>query len=146
MLSVFGVIFASDPRAAAAEMARVTAPGGRIVLSAWIPSGATHRAVRAAAEAVRDALGAPAGPPPFAWHERTALATLFAPHGLEVTVDEERLAFTAPSPQAYLDEQAEHPLAMAGQAVLGPRGEGDALASGCSRSTRPPTRIRTRSG
>src|SRR4051794_13197189 len=31
VVSVFGVIFAPDPRAAAAEMARVTAPGGRIV-------------------------------------------------------------------------------------------------------------------
>src|SRR5215207_4414967 len=65
VLSVFGVVFASDPRAAAAEVARVTAPAGRIVLSAWIPSGAVHDAVRAAGEAVRDALGAPAGPPPF---------------------------------------------------------------------------------
>ena len=40
VLSVFGVIFAPDPVAAAAEMARVIAPGGRIVLSAWLPGGA----------------------------------------------------------------------------------------------------------
>jgi ubiquinone/menaquinone biosynthesis C-methylase UbiE len=40
LLSVFGVIFAPDAAAAAAEMARVAAPGGRIVLSAWIPGGA----------------------------------------------------------------------------------------------------------
>jgi SAM-dependent methyltransferase len=123
VLSVFGVIFASDPRAAAAEMARVTAPQGRIVLSAWNPSGAVHRAVRVAGEAVRDALGAPPGPPPFPWHERDALAELFAPHGFEVAVEEERLAFTAPSPEAYVDQQADHPLAVAGQAVLGPRSE-----------------------
>jgi SAM-dependent methyltransferase len=127
VLSVFGVIFASDPRAAAAEMARVSAPGGRIILSAWLPSGATHRAVSAAAEAVRTALGAPPAPPPFAWHERSALATLFAPHGLEVAVATESLAFAASSPEAYLEEQGEHPLAKAAQAVLGPRGEGDAL-------------------
>jgi hypothetical protein len=37
------------------------------------------------------------------------------------------VAFTAPSPRAYLEEQAEHPLAKAGQAVLEPRGEADAL-------------------
>jgi SAM-dependent methyltransferase len=127
VLSVFGVIFAPDPGAATAEIARVSAPGGRIVLSAWIPSGAIHEAVGAAAEAVRNALGAPAGPPPFPWHERAALAELFVPHGFEVTVDEERMAFTAASPQAYLDEQADHPLAVAGQAVLAPRGENDAL-------------------
>ena len=35
-----GVIFAPDATAAAAEMARVTAPAGRIVLSAWVPEGA----------------------------------------------------------------------------------------------------------
>ena len=57
-------------------MARVTAPGGRIVLSAWIPPRAIHEAVRAAEEAVRHALGATAGPPPFPWHERAALAEL----------------------------------------------------------------------
>ena len=127
VLSAFGVIFASDPGAAAAEMTRVTAPDGRIVLSAWNPSGAVHRAVRAAGEAVRNALGAPAGPPPFPWHERDALAELFGPHGFEVTVAEERLAFTAASPEAFVDRGAEHPLAVAGEAVLGPRGESEAL-------------------
>lgn len=127
VLSAFGVIFATDPAAAAAEMARVTAPGGRILLSAWNPSGAVQRAARAAGEAIRDALGTPPGPPPFPWHERAGLAELFAPHGFEVAVQEERLAFTAPSPTAYVDQQAEHPLAVAAQAMLGPRGESEAL-------------------
>jgi SAM-dependent methyltransferase len=122
VLSVFGVIFAADPRAAAGEMARVTAPGGRIVLSAWIPSGAIHEATRVAGETVRKALGAPAGPPPFPWHERDALAGLLGPHGFAVSVDEERLAFTAASPRAYVAEQADHPLAVAGRAVLAPLG------------------------
>jgi SAM-dependent methyltransferase len=127
VLSAFGVIFAPDAHAAAAEMARVTAPRGRIVLSAWIPSGAMHDVNTVAGETVRNAVGAPPGPPPFAWHERAALAELFALHGFEITVDEERLAFTAPSPRAFFDEQADHPLAVAGQAVLDPRGESDAL-------------------
>jgi SAM-dependent methyltransferase len=127
VVSVFGVIFASDPRAAAAELARVTAPAGRIVLSAWIPSGAIHDAVRAAGEAVRNALGRPAGPPPFPWHEQAALSELFAPHGFDVSLGEERLAFTAASPQAYLEEQAGHPLAVAGRGVLEARGEDEAL-------------------
>jgi SAM-dependent methyltransferase len=127
VLSAFGVIFAPDPAAAAAEMARVTAPNGRIVLSAWLPAGPIREAVRAAAEAVRNALGAPAGPPPFPWHDRDALAELFGPYGFEVGVAEERLAFTAPSPEAFVDAQADHPQAVAGQAVLGPRGESEPL-------------------
>lgn len=44
-----------------------------------------------------------------------------------MTVTEERLAFTAPSPHAYLDEQATHPLSVAGHAIFGPRGESDAV-------------------
>jgi SAM-dependent methyltransferase len=128
VLSVFGVIFAPDPSAAAAEMARVSAPAGRIVLSAWIPEGAIHEAVRVAQDAVRVAVGAPPGPPPFAWHEREALVELFGPYGFEITVEEERHPFTGDSPSEYLDaESAHHPLAVAGRAVLEQHGDGQAL-------------------
>jgi len=73
------------------------------------------------------AVGAPAGPPPFAWHEHDALAGLLAPHGFEVAVAQERFVFTAKSPRDYLDaESANHPLAVAGRAVLEPRGEAEA--------------------
>src|SRR5262245_36034551 len=40
ILSVFGVIFAPDAEAAAAELARVSADEGRILFTAWIPGGA----------------------------------------------------------------------------------------------------------
>jgi SAM-dependent methyltransferase len=128
VLSVFGVIFAPDPAAAAAELARVTAPSGRIVLSAWIPDGAISQTARAAREAVTAAVGAPAGPPPFPWHERDALAGLLEPHGFAVELEEHRLAFTAPSAAEYADaEFREHPLSVAGHAVLEPRGEAEPL-------------------
>src|SRR4051812_13368369 len=71
VLSVFGVIFAPDPAAAAVELRRVCAPGGRIVLSAWIPEGPIFEAVRV----VRSA----GGPPPFPWHDPDALTGLFGP-------------------------------------------------------------------
>src|SRR5262249_45083634 len=76
---------------------------------------------------VREAVGAPAGPPPFLWHERAALAGLLGPYGFEVALAGERLAFTAPSPQAFFDAQSSYPLAVAGEAVLGPRGESESL-------------------
>jgi SAM-dependent methyltransferase len=125
-LSVFGVVFAPDPGAAARELARVTAPGGRIVLSAWIPDGAIHRSVGTATQAVLRALGAPARPP-FAWHDRDTLAGLFRPHGFGgVDLVEERISFTAPSAAAHVDADSEdHPLAVAGRAVLEPRGEAE---------------------
>src|SRR5262249_44721977 len=57
VLSVFGVVFAPDAHAAAAEMARVTAPGGRILLSAWVPTGALNTMNRIARETMQEALG-----------------------------------------------------------------------------------------
>jgi SAM-dependent methyltransferase len=127
VLSVFGVIFAPDPAAAAVELARVTAPGGRIVLSAWLPEGAIREAVVLARRTVQRVLGAPDGPPPFAWHDRDALGELFAPHGFAVTLDVHSLAFTGASSRAFHEEQADHPLAVAGRAVLERSGEQQAL-------------------
>src|SRR3954462_3598657 len=37
VVSLFGVMYAPDHERAAAELKRVTAPGGRIVIAAWTP-------------------------------------------------------------------------------------------------------------
>jgi SAM-dependent methyltransferase len=103
LLSVFGVIFAPDPQAAAAELGRVTADDGRILLTAWIPDGAISRVNQVAQQAVLRTLGAPAAPPPFPWHDSDALNQLVAPHGFSLTLTEHSLAFTAASPRHYLD-------------------------------------------
>lgn len=39
VISTFGVMFAADPARAAAELARVTRPGGRLALAVWVPGG-----------------------------------------------------------------------------------------------------------
>jgi SAM-dependent methyltransferase len=128
LLSVFAVIFAPDPSAAAAEMARVLAPGGRVLLSAWPPDGALQEVNGTLAGTVRAALGAPPAPPPFGWHDGDALAALFAPHGLRVELAERAVEFTAPSVEAYLDEQAStHPMAVSGFAVLARHGRAEEL-------------------
>ena len=128
IVSVFAVIFAADPAAAAAEMSRVVTADGRIVLSAWIPQGTMFEFASAAGEAVRQALGAPPPPPPFAWHDRDALSVLLAPHGFKVEVEEHRLSFTGTSPAAYLDgESRDHPMAVAGLAVLEGLGRAEVL-------------------
>jgi SAM-dependent methyltransferase len=127
-MSSFGLIFAPDPRAAAAELARVSAPTARIVLSAWLPVGALHEVARVGAEAVARAVGVPAGPPPFPWHERDALQDILGPHGFTVTLDEHRLTFAGSSPREFLDADfATHPLAVAARAALEPRGEAGAV-------------------
>jgi SAM-dependent methyltransferase len=127
-LSVFGVIFAPDPAAAARELARVTAPGGRIVLSAWMPDGAIHRSVKVGMQAMLRAVGAPERPP-VTWHERDTLTGLFGPHGFgAVDLVEERISFSGPSAAAHVDADREnHPLAVAGRPVLEQHGEAEAV-------------------
>jgi len=127
VLSVFGVIFAPDPAAAVAEMARVCAADGRIVLTGWIPEGAISQMARISREAVTSALGTPPTGAPFPWHERDALAELLEPHGFSLTSEERSISFSGESPAEYLDAESGHPLAVAARAVLEPRGEGEAL-------------------
>jgi SAM-dependent methyltransferase len=128
LVSVFGVIFAPDAGVAAAEMARVTALDGRIVLSAWIPEGAISESARIGREAVARALGSPPPPPAFAWHELGALVGLLDPYGFSVSLATHSLAFTASSPRAWVEDEArDHPLRIAGTTVLEPRGEAQAV-------------------
>lgn len=127
VMSVFGVIFADDAEAAAAEMARVTAPAGRIVVSAWIPEGPIIACVSTFQEAVMKALGKPPSPPGFPWHDGGALDGLLGPHGFSVDLSEEALIYTAPSARAWLEsESANHPMSVAGRAVLERSGEAEA--------------------
>jgi ubiquinone/menaquinone biosynthesis C-methylase UbiE len=126
LLSVFGVIFAPDPLASAAEMARVTAPHGRIVLSAWLPAGAVSEVVRMARETAMAALDVPPMPPPFAWHDQDALSGLMAPHGFSVDIEQHSHVFTAASIDNYLQaEVIDHPRSTASRAMLEARGKTD---------------------
>jgi SAM-dependent methyltransferase len=111
IVSVFAVIFAPDPRAAMAEMARVLAPGGRILLTAWIPGGGIGRKHATFNAYLGEQLGIPPAPPPFTWHDRDALASLAEPLGLQVSVDEGEVAFTADSPESQVERDATtHPM------------------------------------
>lgn len=124
VLSNFGLIFAPDPQAAVSEVARVLAPEGRVVLTAWLPGGAAGALSAAAHDLVRAAVGMGPTAPGFAWHDASAVATLFAHHATEVVLSgRHRLTFTADSPEAYLDtELSNHPLAIAAMKVLEDRG------------------------
>jgi ubiquinone/menaquinone biosynthesis C-methylase UbiE len=128
VLSVFGVIFAEDAPAAAAELARVSKPQGRILIAAWIPDGAISRAVRLTAETVADAMGQPPPTARFAWHERAALEELFSPHDRTVSLTEHTISFRAPSAREFVEREADHhPLAVAARPALEKAGRADAL-------------------
>jgi SAM-dependent methyltransferase len=119
VLSVFAVIFAPDPAAAAAELARITARDGKIVLTAWIPEGAVMEGMKIIGEAIGKASGHPTGPAMFNWHVLDDVSALFQPHGLEVAVHERSLTFQAPTLQAFWQASfLDHPLMVATKSLL----------------------------
>lgn len=63
VVSTFGAMFASRPEAAAAEIARVVKPGGRVVLATWKPDGNVARMFGV----MKKFMAAPPSPSPFEW-------------------------------------------------------------------------------
>jgi SAM-dependent methyltransferase len=118
--SVFGVVFSPDAEIAAAEMARIAAPGCRLYLTAWIPEGAIAEAGRVGREAVAAATAAQPGPPPFAWHDREALEGLLGPHGFgEVAVERRGIPFRGASAHDWFEGEVRfHPIRVAAVGVL----------------------------
>lgn len=111
IVSVFAVIFAPDPVDAIAGMSRVLAPGGRILITAWVPGYGMGKAYEAIGPAIAAATGAPPPPPRFAWHDPASLTALVEPHGLSVSMEEDTIVFTAESPEAQVELDATtHPM------------------------------------
>jgi SAM-dependent methyltransferase len=133
-LSVFGAIFAPDPAAAAAEIDRVTAPDGRVLLAAWVPGGAISKAVRFTRTTLAEIQGHPPPSPPFAWHELEVLAGLFEPFGFSASLTEYSLAFGAPSIDEFMRIEGEnHPLAIAARPTLEQAGRAEEVREGMRR-------------
>lgn len=138
VLSVFGVIFAVPAEDAVAELVRVTADDGRIVLTTWTDSGAIaagsavlREAIAATTTAAPTAAPAPtsvpssgdvatAGPAPRDWGDPEHVAELFAPYGLVPHVEPIPHVFEAASPEAFADEWlGQHPMWLAARPLLG---------------------------
>lgn len=66
VISTYGVMFAGQPEAAAAEIARVVRPGGRVVLTTWLPDSNVFK-MFLVMKAYMAAPPQPAPPSPFAW-------------------------------------------------------------------------------
>ena len=94
--STCGIMFAPDHEAAASELTRVTAPGGRIALANWTPTGGMAKVFKVMAPYQ------PAPPPssPFAWggedHVRELLGDSF-----ELELEEHVSTLRVPSGEAY---------------------------------------------
>jgi SAM-dependent methyltransferase len=129
VLSVFGLIFAAERVRAMEEVARTSAPGARVFITAWIPEGPIQDMVAAMRRVVARVTEAPPAPR-FAWSDAPAVEALAREAGLMLqSTTEAELAIRAASPEAYADAGREHPMWRAAAPVLEQAGA-DAEASG----------------
>jgi SAM-dependent methyltransferase len=98
VLSVFGVQFAPDQERAAAELLRVTRPGGTIALANWVPGGAAEAFFVVTA---RYSPPPPGIAPPWRWGTAEGAAELLGA-GADVTVTPRSFLQRFPSPEAMI--------------------------------------------
>jgi ubiquinone/menaquinone biosynthesis C-methylase UbiE len=94
--STCGIMFAPDHEAAARELARVTAPGGRIALANWTPTGGLAKMFKVMAPYQ------PAPPPssPFDWGDERRVRELLG-EWFELELEEHVSTLRVPSGEAY---------------------------------------------
>jgi ubiquinone/menaquinone biosynthesis C-methylase UbiE len=99
VLSTFGHMFAPDHAQAAAELVRVTKPGGTIGFCCWSPEGSTGQMFRLTASHM------PPPPedfqPPPLWGSEDHVRSLMAPLGVELSFERKINEFRDESPEAY---------------------------------------------
>jgi len=118
VLSVFGVIFASDPPAALGEVARVLRPDGRALVTAWVPAGPIDAVLTATGRAVAAMTGQERRQR-FPWFDGDRLGPLAAEAGLVlVTTASDRLAIRAGSVREYMAGTREHPMSIVTRPLL----------------------------
>jgi SAM-dependent methyltransferase len=124
--SCFGVMFAPRQQLAAAELARVARPGGRIVFTAWTPEGLNGRMFKAVGSYMP--VPAPELKPPTMWGDEDHVRSLFAATGAELTFERHMITFEHDSPESWLDynERVLGPTILA-KAALEPQGRWEGL-------------------
>jgi SAM-dependent methyltransferase len=99
VLSTFGVMFAPDQARAAAELARVCRPGGRIGLANWTPDGFIGRMFRVLGRHVPPPAGLAS---PALWGVASHLHSLFGADAASIAVIPRRFTFRYRSAAHFL--------------------------------------------
>lgn len=102
VLAVFSIVFAPDADQIAKEIVRILAPGGRALISSWVPEGGLA--------AVMARLGRDLDRPPSRWAQPESIRGIFEPLGVEAEITEHELSFEAASAEAmFASFETEHP-------------------------------------
>ncbi len=99
VVSTFGVMFTPDQDRAAAELARVCRPGGKIGLANWTPAGFIGQLFKTIGRHVPPPAGARS---PALWGSPDHLERMFAGHG-EVQATPRQFVFRYRSPEHWLE-------------------------------------------
>jgi ubiquinone/menaquinone biosynthesis C-methylase UbiE len=94
--STCGIMFAPDHEAAAGELARVTAPGGRIVLANWTPTGGLAKMFKVMAPY----MAAPPPSSPFDWGDEKRVRDLLG-DSFELELEEHTSTLRTASAEEY---------------------------------------------
>ncbi|HTO69107.1 MAG TPA: class I SAM-dependent methyltransferase [Myxococcota bacterium] len=100
VLSSFGVMFTPDQDRAAAELARVCKPGGKIGLANWTPDGFIGQLFKTIGKHIPPAPGAKS---PALWGTRARLDELFAARARELTATPCHYAFRYRTPEHFVE-------------------------------------------
>jgi ubiquinone/menaquinone biosynthesis C-methylase UbiE len=103
--STCGIMFTPDHEASARELARVTAPGGRIALANWTPTGGLAKMFKVMAPYQ------PAPPPssPFDWGDESRVQELLG-EWFDLELEEHTSTLRMPSGEAYWELFSSSPL------------------------------------
>jgi SAM-dependent methyltransferase len=125
-LSAFGTMFAPRHERAAAELVRVTKPGGVAAVAAWTPEGTNGQMFRTVASYMPSP--PPELKPPSLWGDEQHIRSLFEPLGVELGFERGQVDFADESVERWLvyGEEKLGPMVMA-RAALEPQGKWDAL-------------------
>jgi SAM-dependent methyltransferase len=100
VMSTFGVMFTPDQDRAAAELARVCKPGGKIGLANWTPDGFIGQLFKTIGQHVAPPGGIRS---PALWGTRGRIAELFGAEATSIDAESRDFVFRYRSPEHWLD-------------------------------------------